>query len=454
MGGEREKREREKREREKGREKEKRRKKREKGKPSGGGAPRNQIKRTKTTKKPRTHNNNIFSSQKRCFQKLKKQKTKSKRERERKKREQKILFLKSQKRKESGKKKSSRRIRVSKKKFFPIPRSFNSLKILFPRTHPCVPCCNRNEREWEMELKPSKNIVLIPFLLLVFSFCLLIADDSSLVKEQEKERVSICYGVLYGEVVRDRIKFFVDYYLKLGAQKVVTYLHPSLADSLSLFQEINGFSVTMWPTRYEFNVTAHRENHKAALARCIKDEISNGATVIIICDLDEFFYFSPKLYSSFQAFLGKYRKRQISQITAHQLYYQMDLCLKKNKGPYLTIWDSPYQSQKLSYDFKSLFFTDKFRGLTARHTAHHVDVSGHTAFLLEREAHFKHYRRFPIWDGDCDEVSENTISYHEKRDQSDPAKKKVFSLSTYTYTRDKELSVWQDFVENKNSPKH
>ena len=257
--------------------------------------------------------------------------------------------------------------------------------------------------------------------------------------------------MLYGNVLVDPIKFFVHYYRKLGVERVITYLHPSLIDRFSEFQGIGGLSATMWHDNYDTNYSkTHRRNHRLALEQCIRDEIKEGVTVVIVCDVDEFLYFHVRLYPNFQALLRQYREEGFSQISISSEYYELGLCLRNQTlRDKVTIWESPYRTGEITHSTKSLFFTDQFLGTLDSHTAHNFNVSGRRTHLSTKEVRFLHYRRFPIWKGECEVVSDDHVQFAPSADTTDPAQKSRYRHEkSLPYRRDYDLLYWRDFVED------
>eukprot|EP00008_Paramoeba_atlantica_P008491 CAMPEP_0201486484 /NCGR_PEP_ID=MMETSP0151_2-20130828/10554_1 /ASSEMBLY_ACC=CAM_ASM_000257 /TAXON_ID=200890 /ORGANISM="Paramoeba atlantica, Strain 621/1 / CCAP 1560/9" /LENGTH=227 /DNA_ID=CAMNT_0047871159 /DNA_START=38 /DNA_END=718 /DNA_ORIENTATION=+ len=216
------------------------------------------------------------------------------------------------------------------------------------------------------------------------------------------DAISLCYGVFYGKVSIDPVIFFVDYYRKLGVNRVVAFLHPKLSELLPTFEAIPGLSIKMWNVDYQTNSSdSHRENHRLALKECISKEFSSSVKSIIICDPDEFLYFNPHKYRDLHHFIRENRKQPVGQISLPRMYYEVDLCVKENK-PNITIWDSPYRSTNFHDSaHKSIIFSDKFQDLPPTRFEHSSIVEGTTALLKSHEAHFKHYRRFSLWTGEC-----------------------------------------------------
>ena len=251
----------------------------------------------------------------------------------------------------------------------------------------------------------------------------------------------------------DSAKFFVDYYHTIGVERVVAFLHPGLNESLPLFEEL-GLNITIWNVNYDFDVLSHRENHKRALERCIASETERGATAIIVCDPDEFLYFNPQEFDSVHSFLGEFQQMpDVGQIYLSRVYYEMDLCTKRPTDKReRTIWNTPYGGPESIG--KSIFFTKNFLGFSAMKFEHHFNVTGRSIKVDHDKGHFKHFRRFLSWDGQCQITKNgNQIEYQENRDQLDPAHKKGRSTHHYYFRRDDTLPAWKEFFEKDKEKK-
>ena len=274
-----------------------------------------------------------------------------------------------------------------------------------------------------------------------------------MISEGEKESVSICYGIFYGNMISMKsLEFFVNYNHKLGVERIVAYLHPTLNQShyLPLYREI-GLEISMWDSNYTVQKIPHHLNHRRAIEQCILTEINQfNATTIIVCDPDEFLYFNLEKYSSLQSFLADFRqKKTVGQLFLSRWYYEIDLCLREHPDD-RTIWDSPYIGRTVGSVGKSIFFTDNFVSVPETKFEHHFNVTGETVEIESTTAHFKHFRRFLTWDGACHVAHATKIKHREKRDTSDPSHKSYFNAHEYFFRRDTNLLSWRNFIEGED----
>lgn len=288
------------------------------------------------------------------------------------------------------------------------------------------------------------------------------ADDTT----KTLPTIAVCVSLIYGSIIFDRIKHFVQFYRANGVHKIYGFYEQSWENDtnrdITLLTSMPHTNFTKWwrdlPEGWKDSCDDWFKPEKlVGYKECVKQATEEKYDWLLNIDLDEFLYWNHPS-SSLRHFLSAFGN-QLSQISFYRVFYATEICDPTDGDEF----DFPmkmicYFNATVDNTPKSIFQLDKFIGYTReldrerdvkyrfqQYYEHGVMVHGETALLTHKNIHLKHFRAYPAKELCTRNVSDEHITHQQQKDLTDPCRrnkhKQQFNRE-FHYTYDHNLKPW------------